>query len=73
MNNFKHRVLRIEPNNQILLFKSVLVGVLNLHLDKNRRREPGRDVKILSDKILGIKGSAEYSRWTCVDRPSCSA
>ena len=34
MNNFKHRVLRIESNNQILLFKSVLVGVLNLHLDK---------------------------------------
>ena len=36
MNNFKHRVLRIEPNNQILLFKSVLliVGVLNSHLDK---------------------------------------
>ena len=34
MNNFEHRVLRIEPNNQILLCKSVLVGVLNLHLDK---------------------------------------
>ena len=39
---------------------------------KNRRREPGRDVKILSDRMLGIKVSAEHSRWTCVDRPSCS-
>ena len=50
----------------------LLVGVLNLHLIKNRRREPGRDVKILSDRMLGIKGSAEHSRWTCVDKPSCS-
>ena len=32
MNNFKHRVLRIEPI--ILLYKSVLIGVLNLHLEK---------------------------------------
>ena len=23
-------------------------------------------------RMLGIKGSAEHSRWTCVDRPSCS-
>ena len=37
-----------------------------------RRREPGRDVKIRSDRMLRIKGSAENSRWTCVDRPSCS-
>ena len=29
-----------------------------------------RDVKILSDRMLRIKGSAEHSRWTCVDRPS---
>ena len=29
-------------------------------------------MKILSDRILGIEGSAEHSRWTCVDRPSCS-
>ena len=56
----------------MLLFKRVLVGALNLHLDKNSTREPGRDVKILSDRMLGIKGSAEHSRWTCVDRPSCS-
>ena len=41
-------------------------------LIKNRRREPGRDVKILSDRMLGIKGSAEHSRWTYVDRPSWS-
>ena len=26
----------------------------------------------ISDRILGIKGSAEHSRWTCVDIPSCS-
>ena len=39
---------------------------------KNRTREPGRDVKILCDRMLRIKGSAEHSRWTCVDRPSCS-
>ena len=32
MNNFKHRVLRIEPNNTA--YKSVLVGVPNLHLNK---------------------------------------
>ena len=56
----------------MLLFKRVLVGALNLHLDKSSRREQGRDVKILSDRMLGIKGSAEHSRWTCVDRPSCS-
>ena len=37
---------------------------------KNRRREPGQDVKILSDRMLRIKGSAEHSRWTCGDRPS---
>ena len=29
-------------------------------------------MKILSDRMLRIKGSAEHSRWTCVDRPSCS-
>ena len=28
-------------------------------------------MKILSDRMLGIKGSAEHSRWS-VDRPSCS-
>ena len=33
-------------------------------LIKNRRREQGRDVKILSARMLGIKGSAEHSRWT---------
>ena len=40
---------------------------------KNRRREPGRDVKILSDRMLRIKGSAAHSRCKCVDRPSHSA
>ena len=39
---------------------------------KNRRPEPGQDLKILSDRMLRIKGSAEHSRWICVDRPSCS-
>ena len=29
-------------------------------------------MKILSDRMLRIKGSAEHSRWTCVDRPSFS-
>ena len=29
-------------------------------------------MKILSGRMLRIKGSAEHSRWTCVDRPSCS-
>ena len=91
MNNFKHRVLRIEPNNTSVQKCALTVGVLNLHLEgfsahrvycctkvcsciliKNRGPEPGRDVKILSDRMLRIKGSAEHSRWTCVDRPSCS-
>ena len=39
----------------MLLFKRVLSGALNLHVDKNNRREPGRDVKIFSDRMLGIK------------------
>ena len=30
-------------------------------------------MKILSDRMLHIKGSAEHSRCTCVDRPSRSA
>ena len=30
-------------------------------------------MKILSDRMLRIKGFAEHSRWTCVDRPSRSA
>ena len=30
-------------------------------------------MKILSDRMLRIKSSAKYSRWTCVDRPSRSA
>ena len=31
MNNFEHRVLRIEPINTAVQYKGVLVGVLNLH------------------------------------------
>ena len=46
---------------------------MNLHRDKSRRREPGRDVKILSDRMLCIKGSAAHSRRKCVDRPPRSA
>ena len=35
MNNFERRVLRIKPINlRILLYKDVLVGVLDLHRDK---------------------------------------
>ena len=29
-------------------------------------------MKILRDRTLRIKGPAEHSRWTCVDRPSFS-
>ena len=69
MNNFEHSVLRIEPINFILLYKDVLVGVLNLHRDKKSyTQEPGRDVKILCDRMLHIKGSAEHSRCTCMCR-----
>ena len=40
MNNLEHRVLRIEPINTAVQ-RCVLARVLNLHRDKNRRREPG--------------------------------
>ena len=74
MNNFEHRVLRIDHILILLLYKGVLVGVLNCIAIKNRRREPGRDVKIRCDRMLRMmKGSAEHSRCTCVDRPSRSA
>ena len=33
----------------------------------------GRDAKVLSDRLLRIKNSAEHSRCTHVDRPSHSA
>ena len=39
---------------------------------KTRRRESGRGVKILSDRVLR-KSSAEHSRYKCVGRPSRSA
>ena len=51
----------------------MLVGVLNLIAIIKCSREPGRDVKILSDRILRIEGSAQHSRWTCIDKPSRSA
>ena len=50
----------------------MLVRVLNLHRDKKSQARTG-DVKILSDRMLCIKGSAEHSRCTCVDRPLRSA
>ena len=56
----------------IILYKSVLVEYWICISIKNRTREPGRDVKILSDRMLRTKDSAEHFRWTCVDRPSCS-
>ena len=34
MNNFRHRVLRIEPNNAAVQKGAIIVGALNLHLDK---------------------------------------
>ena len=63
MNNFNHGVLRIEPNNNSV--QKCASRILNLHLDKKRTREPGRDVKILRDRMLRIKGSAEHSRCCC--------
>ena len=74
MNNFEHRVLRIEPIITAVQRCASRSTVLNLHRDKNRRREPGRDVKILSDRMLHIEGSsAQHSRCTCLDRHSRSA
>ena len=40
LNNFEHRVLRIEPINT-LLYKGVLVVVLNLHRDKKSYARTG--------------------------------
>ena len=57
----------------MLLYKGVLVGVLNCFAIKNRRRETRRDVKILSDRLLRIKNPAEHFCCTYVDRPSRSA
>ena len=69
MNNFEHRILRIEP-----IYTAVRRCASCIYIAmKNRRREPGQDVKILGDRMLRIRGSAEHSRWTCVDRPSRSA
>ena len=49
MNNFEHRVLRIEPiNTAVQRCASRSTG------------KPGRDVKIVSDRMLPIKGSAEH-------------
>ena len=46
----------------------VPVRALNLHRDKKKRwREPGRDGKFLSNRILRIEGSAEHSRCTRLD------
>ena len=50
----------------------MLVRGVKLHRDGKRRQEPGRDVKILSDRMLRIKGSAAHSRCKYVDRPSRS-
>ena len=56
-NSFEHRVLRIEPI-YTAVYKGVLVGVLNLICIaiKNRRREPGKDVKILKWQDAAHKG-----------------
>ena len=54
MNNFRHRVLRIEPNNAAVQ-KGASRRTQFASWIKNNRREPGRDVKILSDRMLGIK------------------
>ena len=47
--------------------------LLNLHRDKKPLTRTGARCEILSDRMLRIKGSAEYSRRACVDRPSRSA
>ena len=66
MKNFEHRFLRIESTAaQRCARKSTEFAL--------RRREPGRDVEILCDRMLCTKGSAEHSPCTCVDRPSRSA
>ena len=46
LNNFQHRVLRIE---RYCCTKVYHRGVEHTSAIKNRRREPGRDGKILSD------------------------
>ena len=72
MNNFEHRVLRIELINTAV--QRLLVGVLKLYRDKKSQARTGDiDVKILRDRVLRIKGSAEHSRCTYVDRPLRSA
>ena len=58
---------------RLLLYKGVLVRVLNLHRDQKSLAKTGERWKISSShRILRIEGSAEHSRCTCVDRPSRS-
>ena len=53
--------------------KGVLVRVLNLHRDQKSLTRTEEKWKISqSHRVLRIKGSAEHSRCTCVDRPSRS-
>ena len=70
LSNFKHRVFCAYS---LLLYKGVLVRVLNLHRDQKSLARTGEIWKIpLSHRILRLEGSAQYSRCTCVDRPSRS-
>ena len=60
VNIFEQRVLRIEP------FITAVQRCASRSTEfafaiANRSREPGRDVKNLSDRMLRIKGSAEFS------------
>ena len=56
-----------------MLYKGVLVRVLNLHRDQKSLARTGERWKTpWSHRILRIEGSAEHSHCTCVDRPSRS-
>ena len=70
LNSFEHRVFCAYS---LLLYKGVLVRVLNLQRDQKLLVRTGERWKIpQSHRILLIEGSAEHSRCTCVDRPSRS-
>ena len=68
MSDFERRVLRIEPTT----CTKVCSRGLNLHRDK-KNRIGERQEDPLWHTMLRIKGFAEHSRCTCVNRPSRSA
>ena len=69
LNNFEH--IMVFCAWSLLLYKGVLVSVLNLHRDQTSLTRTGERWKISeSHRILRIGGYAEHSRCTCVDRRS---